>query len=197
MQSPIYWHPLLYHTAMKLSYKDRFETRYSALARYIPEGSQVLEICMGDSYFYRNYLKTRCLDYACADINPVFVRHAKQLGLKADVIDIGKDPIPSADIILLHGSLYHFIPFEKKLIEKLLAACKSKVIISESTENLSNASNPLQSFIGATLSKAKSGQSKIKFTRDSLRVSFAAFEKHIEVWEESPDNREIIIVLKK
>jgi hypothetical protein len=152
---------------------------------------------MGDAYFYRHYLSKKNIRYSCADINPVFVRHAKNKGLQVSLLDIPKGAIPPADIILLQGSLYHFIPDEGALIRRLLGACRSQVIISESTENLSNDSRPLKSMIGTFLSKAKSGQSKIKFTAEMLKASFAPFEKHISVWEESPGNRELIVVLEK
>lgn len=197
MQSPIYWHPWLYHTAMKWSYGDKFLRRYEALAGHIPENSELLELCMGDAWFYRHYLAGKGISYRCADINPVFVKAALEMGLNAQLLNMITDPIPVADYILLQGSLYHFIPGEQQMIVRLFEACRKALIISESTDNLSNAANPVKAKLGEYLSKAKAGQSKQKFTRDTLRQAFGPFEAHIAVWEELPANRETIIVLKK
>lgn len=197
MQSPIYWHPRLYHTAMKWSYGGKFLRRYEALAGHIPENSELLELCMGDAWLYRHYLAGKNIGYRCADVNPVFVKAALEMGLPAQLLNMITDPIPAADHILLQGSLYHFIPHEQQMIGRLLEACRKSLIISESTENLSNAANPLKAKLGEYLSKAKAGQSKQKFTPGTLRQAFRPFDAHIAVWEALPENRETIIVLKK
>jgi hypothetical protein len=196
-QSPIYWHPAFYNKAMRLAYGSKFETRYKHLEKYIPENCELLELCMGDAFFYQHYLQKKNIKYKCADINPVFVKAAKKKGLDAQLLDVYSDPIPKADYILMQASLYHFIPGEKKIIDKLLAAANKALIISENVENLSNDPSKLRSKIGAYLSKAKSGQSRIKFTRETLAESFSTYKKHIEVWEELPENKEVIIVLRK
>lgn len=196
MQSPIYWHPFLYRTAMKLAYGEHFVPRYERLNKYIPENAEVFECCMGDAWFYRNYLRKKNVKYSCGDINPVFVRAAKKNGIDARLLDVFNDAIPKSDYILVHASLSYFIPGEEKIIRKLLAATKKKLIISESVNNLSNSGSGFKSAIGTFLSKAKAGQSKIKFTRESLRKAFTAFENNIESWDDNPDQREVIIVLR-
>jgi hypothetical protein len=196
-QSPIYWHPAFYNKAMRLAYGSKFETRYKHLEKYIPENCELLELCMGDAFFYQHYLQKKNINYKCADINPVFVKAAKRKGLDAQLLDVYSDPIPKADYILMQASLYHFIPDEKQIINKLLDACSKSLIISENVENLSNESSKLKSHLGTYLSKAKTGQSKIKFTRETLAKSFSAHKKHIEIWEELPENKEVIIVLRK
>jgi hypothetical protein len=197
MQSPIYWHPLIYQNAIKFSFGNHYTTRYSALEKHIPAGAQLLELCMGDAFFYLNYLKDKKLNYSCADINPVFIKAAKRKGLNPIVLDVFKDPIPQSDYILMQGSLYHFIPEEKFILGKLLNACNKQLIISEPVNNMSNSSSILKASLAEFLSKAKSGQSKIKFTAGTLKESFALFKGQVAIWEESPDNKEIIIVLRK
>jgi hypothetical protein len=107
------------------------------------------------------------------------------------------DEIPKTDYILMQGSLYHFIPEEKNLIQKLLEACNKEIIISESVDNLSNSESKIKSFLAEQFSKAKTGQSKLKFTTKTLSETFSEFKNQIKVWEEEPDSKEIIIVLKK
>lgn len=196
MQSPIYWHPWLYRTAMKMSYGDQFTRRYEKLNSYIPEGSEVFEVCMGDAFFYRKYLAKKNIRYSCGDVNPVFVNAARKDTINARLLNVFTDEIPKADIILMHASLSYFIPQEASVVLKLLAAAKQKVIIAESIDNLSNSRSGLKSFLGTFLSKAKAGQSKEKFTRDSLKKSFNPFLRQIETWDESDTDREVIIVLQ-
>lgn len=196
MQSPIYWHPLFYRKAMQWSYGKQFYSRYERLARHIPKDAEVFECCMGDALLYTKYLRQKNISYSACDVNPVFVRTARRKGVNAKLCDIQRDSIPKADYIVLHGSLYHFIPNEEEVIRKLLLSAGKMLIIAESVENMSNAKSGLRAAIGAFLSKAKTGQSKIKFTRESLRRSFEKFRPHISKWEENPGEREVIICLQ-
>jgi hypothetical protein len=197
MQSPIYWHPFLYQNAIMITYGKRLKARYLNLEKHLPGNSNVLELCMGDAFFYRKYLAQKKINYQCCDINPVFVKAAKSKGLTSFLTDISRDEIPKADYVLMQGSLCYFIPNQIKIIQKLLDACNKEVIISENIESISNSKSRLKSFLAEQFSKAKTGQSKIKFTKESLYETFSGFKSHLKVWEESPDSKEIIIVLNK
>jgi hypothetical protein len=196
MQSPIYWHPFFYRTAMKLSYGSQYTKRCEALVRYIPDGAALFEACMGDAFFYHRYLKAKNIRYACGDINPVFVNAALVKGLDARLLNVFSDEIPKTDYILMQASLSYFIPQEASVIMKLLNAANKRLIIAESVHNLSNSSSGFKSAVGTFLSKAKAGQSKIKFTRESLQQTLAPFKDHIETIDERAGQRETIIVLK-
>ncbi len=197
MQSPIYWHPKLYAFTMRLWYGSFYESRYTHLQKLIPDNAEVLELCMGDLHLYENYLKNKNLHYSCADVNPVFVKAAKAKKVNAQLLDILTDEIPKVDYILIQGAIYHAIPNEVELIKKLLNSANKQLIISESVKNVSNSSNRIMSSFGAFLSKARSGQSKIKFSRGTLKEAFSAFDKNIVQWIEPSDNLEVIIVLEK
>lgn len=197
MLSPVYWHPLLYKTAMRISYGRHYSERYTALEKHIPSNAHVLELCMGDAFLYHNHLRQKNVRYSCADINPVFVKAAKRRGIDAQRIDLFKDEIPKSDYVLVQGSLYHFIDNPYFILKKLLDATNKKLIISEPVDNLSNSSSSLKASLGAFLSNAGSGQSRIKYTRQSIRETFHSLDYCIETWEELPENREVIIVLKK
>ncbi len=197
MQSPVYWHPKLYAFTMKKLYGTFYESRYSNLQKLIPDNCQLLEVCMGDLYFYEHYLKNKNIQYSCADVNPIFVNDAKQKNINSILIDILKDELPKSDYILIQGALYHGIPNQHDLIAKLLASANKQLIISECVKNVSNSSNGLVSALGAFMSKAKSGQSKIKFTNETLKESFSGFKNNIVKWIEPNDSMETIIVLEK
>ena len=158
MHSPIYWHPKLYEFAMKKLYGSFFETRYSHLSKFIPEGCQLLELCMADLYFYEHYLKNKNIKYSCADANPVFVNAAQEKKIDSFVIDIIKDEIPKSDYILIQCGIMYVIPHHIEVIKKLLNSTNKQLIISENTQNVSNSSNKLISSIGAFMSKANAGQ---------------------------------------
>jgi hypothetical protein len=152
---------------------------------------------MGDLYFYENFLKKKNIQYSCADVNPIFVKAARSKNVDARVIDILKDEIPKSDYILIQGAIYHAIPNELDLVRKLLNSANKQLIISESVKNVSNSDNKMMSFIGAAMSKAQTGQSRIKFSRESLKETFSVFEKNIVEWIEPPDSLEVIIVMQK
>ncbi|MGZ3883096.1 MAG: hypothetical protein ACXVP0_00080 [Bacteroidia bacterium] len=197
MQSPIYWHPKLYQTAIKCSFGSHYAARYSALKKHIPKNAQLLELCMGDAFFYLNHLSGMPLSYSCADVNPVFIRAAKRRGLNAFPLDLFRDPVPQSDYILIQGSLYHFIPDQLAMVQKLLKASNKQLIISEPVDNMSNSSSSFKAALAGCLSKARTGQSRIKFTAETLKESFAPLKDQVAVWEESPGNKEVIIVLNK
>lgn len=197
MQSPVYWHPKLYAFTMKRLYGAAYETRYTHLQKLIPDNCELLELCMGDLYFYEKYLKGKNIKYSCADVNPVFVNRAKRKDIDAKLIDILKEDIPKADYILIQGALYHSIPDQAAFIQKLFNSANKQLVISECLKNVSNSSNGLISAIGAFMSKAKAGQSKIKFTKETLKEAFSGVEKNIVQWIEPTDSIETIIVLQK
>jgi len=197
MQSPIFWHPKLYEFAMKKLYGAFFESRYTHLAKLIPDNCQLLELCMGDMYFYNHYLKNKNINYSCADASPVFVNAAKTKNIKSVLIDVIKDEIPKSDYILIQCGLMYVIPHHKEVIKKALRSCNKQLIISENTQNMSNSGNKFISAIGAFMSKSNAGQSKVKFTKGTLKEAFMDFEKNIVEWIEPGDSRETIIVLQK
>ncbi len=197
MQSPIYWHPKLYEFAMKKLYGSFYESRYSHLQKVIPDNSNVLELCMGDLYFYNHYLKNKNLNYSCADVNPVFVNAAKSKAIESFLIDIIKDEIPKSDYILIQGGITYSIPHHVDVIRKILNSTNKQLIISENTQNVSNSGNKIISSLATFMSKAKAGQSKVKFTKETMKEAFSGFEKNIVHWIEPKDSRETIIIMQK
>lgn len=187
----------MYGFAMKKLYGDLYESRYRQLQKVIPDNCSLLELCMGDLYFYENYLKKKNVHYSCADVNPIFVKVALAKNIHASLLDILKDEIPKSDYILIQAALSYSIPNHKELIEKLLKSANKQLIIAENINNVSNSGNVIVSAIGTFMSKAKAGQAKIKFTRESLKEAFKDFEANIVEWIEPADSSEVIIILQK
>lgn len=137
MKNPIYQYPLIYELALRVVYHVHYGERLRAVADLIPEGSSVTEICAGDCALYRYFLKKKPVDYLACDINERFLRWAEARGIPAMKLDLQSDPIPPADCVVMMGSLYQFIPHEKVILEKLIAASRKRFIIDEPVRNFS------------------------------------------------------------
>lgn len=72
------------------------------------------------------------------DLNTTFVRDAQRRGIEAQTFDLLSENLPAGqfDYIIMLSSLYQFIPREKAMVSRMLAATKSYVIIAEPIVNL-------------------------------------------------------------
>lgn len=175
MQSPIYWHPVLYAATMRLLYGKHYTARYVDIAGLIPAGSRVIDVCMGDGRLYTDFLKDKNVSYLGLDINARFVRHAQKRGIPAQVFDLNQEALPPSDYVVMQGSLYHFIPNEREILEKLLAATRSKLIISEPVKNLSSSSNRLVAWLARKASTTQNGKAENRFHSVNLVSLFTDF----------------------
>lgn len=123
-----YMHPRLYDLGMLLINGSFYLKIYKEIAARIPEHSTVLDIGAG-SCTLRRYLKN--CSYEAWDTNPHFVNAVQKKGINAKNIDALNAEIPVFDYIVLSGVLHHIHPFEKKLMEKALAASTKAVIVVE------------------------------------------------------------------
>jgi len=196
MTSPVYWHPLFYQSVMRVLYGKHFEERYRALAELIPENVSVTEVCMGDAYLYRHYLKQKNIEYVGLDMNPVFVAGALRRDIDAHYHNVAADPIPSADYIIMQASLYQFMPEHKPIVKKLLDAATNTFILAEPVKNLAASSNPLLSCIGKYSANPGHKHAVNRFNRDSLLDFFHQFKEFKES-KEIKGGRELIGIFKK
>jgi trans-aconitate methyltransferase len=198
-QSLLYSHRLLYHGVMRLLYGRHFEARYTALAAEIPAGSAVVDVCAGDCYLYLKYLRHKPVQYQGLDISPQLVRWAQKRGVSVREFNVWQDEVPGGDVVIMQASMYQFIPHQKTIVQKLLAAAREKVIIAEPIRNLSSSHNPLLAIFSqrattpATEAASYSGQ---RFNRQSLTEffnSFETFERSFTI----PGEREMVGVFRK
>ncbi len=144
MNSPlIYRYPLVYQAVMRLLYGRYFQARYTALASEVPDGSSVVEVCAGDCYLYRRYLRPKKVDYLALDLSSHFVSRALARGINARVFNLWQELVPPTDVVVMQGSLYQFLPKTRDVIHRLINAARVKVIVAESIRNLSDSPNPL------------------------------------------------------
>jgi hypothetical protein len=171
--SPVYWHPFLYHIVMRVLYGNGFNDRYQAIADYVMANCSLIELCAGDCFLYRTFLSEKHITYTAADINPVFLRAASRSGINTIPLNVLKDPVPSADIVLMQASLYQFIPHQKMIVDKMLAAARNMVIIAEPVRNLSDSPNPIIAFLAKRGANPGTGNKTARFNAET----FIAFIK--------------------
>ena len=196
MKSPIYWHPGIYHLAMKLSYKKKFEERYRNIEKIIPAGASVTEVCMGDAYLYRTYLSRKNVKYTGLDINETFVKSAQKESINAHVHNLLTDVIPASDYVVMHAGLFQFIPNHHFVIKKLLDAARRFLIVSEPIKNLADSQNALLSFLAKHAVNPGNGPIPYRFNRTTLRGCFDRYKAEYEITE-IENGLELIGVFRK
>jgi len=196
MKSPIYWNSTLYHLAIRQSAGKYFSQRYLALAELIPENASVTEVCMGDAYLYSNYLAGKQVKYSGLDLNKTFVQSAIRKDIPARMFDVMTEEVDPADYVIMQGSLYQFIPEEKRIIRNLLDAAKKQLIISEPVKNRAQSNNPLISFLAKYAVNPGTGHSKERFNEKTLVECFQCFPEFREA-KTMPGGIDLIGIFEK
>lgn len=164
---------------MRGLYGRHFEARYAAIAREIPDGVSVADVCAGDSYLYLKYLRSKRVNYLALDISPQMIAWAQRHSVPARQFDARRDELPISDVIVMQASLYQFLPDARSMIRKLLNAARQRVIITEPIRNLSDSKNPLLAFIGRKMTVPVSTDGTYtaqRFTQSSAEELFRSFE---------------------
>ena len=190
----IYKHAWLYQLAMRILYRGDYGKKYELVAEQVPEGASVVDLCCGDCQIYP-LLKRKGCDYIGLDINPSFVQWGRDKGIEVRLWDVEAMDIPEADVICIQSALYHFIPHDKKLLERMLSKARKRVIISEPVDNWTQiALKPLHRV--AIMLTQVSGKS---FAKRHNEESLAALLKDIPEHRISRVRipRELIIVINK
>jgi SAM-dependent methyltransferase len=142
-KSPIYWSSRGYDLAMRLLYGSGVEQTYAEVARRIPDGASVVDLCCGTSRLYRDQLAARGCSYLGLDFNGHFVMQGRRRGISTRFFNVLTDPIPEADYVVMLSSLYHFRSRAVDVLERMQAAARRAVILSEPIRNLSSPKTPL------------------------------------------------------
>ena len=175
MRGPIYWHTSLYQILIRLLYGRHFRDRYIQIASRIKTGQSVVDLCCGDCRLYAQELAGRAGTYLGLDFNRGFVRHAVRRGISARVWDFRFDPIPEADIVVLQGSLYQFVPHHVEAIERMLRAAGRTVIITEPIKNVAASPYGFLSWAATHLTNPGTHPMPSRFTEWELRELFNRF----------------------
>lgn len=197
MASLVYRQPLLYQAVMRILHGRHFQARYQAVARHVPPGARVLELCMGDAYLYRHYLRDLNVRYIGLDSSPSFVAKARARGVEAHLCNIETDPLPVADVVVMQASLFHFPETHESLVERMVQAAAQTVILAEPVINMASSKNPLLAMLGRRLTKPQgaAGAQNFRFDESSFRALLSRFPECRSV-EFEPGGRELVALLK-
>ena len=195
-QSFIYANRRAYHWLMRGLYGRHFEDRYRAIAAHVPASSRVVDVCAGDAYLYLAHLRHKPVTYVAVDASPQLVAWARARGVDARVFDVWNDDLPHGDNVIMQASLYQFLPHADRIVDKLLAAARQQVIITEPIRNIADSDNPVLALIGHRFTRPASGHyAARRFNRASFTALCRAYPE-LQTLDDLPGGREMLAVFR-
>lgn len=167
--SVIYKSASVYELIMRVLYGRHYSARYRAIAEHIPQGATVLDVCCGPAVLYSRYLRKKQVTYTGLDLQERFVKKLPAQGAQGKVWDLREDtPLPSADIVIMQASLYHFLPDPAPVLDRMLAAANDHVIIAEPVRNMAQSNVRIVAALGRRMTDPGSGEQASRFTEATL-----------------------------
>ena len=116
-------------------------------------------------------------------------------GAAVRLVDIRKDvELPEADVVVMQSSLYQFIPDHSQIVEKLLRAARTRLIIAEPIQNWATSSSRLIKGLSNCLTNPGTGLVPHRFNREKLEKLYIQYGAK-EVYEVL-DGRELVGVFE-
>jgi SAM-dependent methyltransferase len=195
--SPIYRSAAGYELLMRALYGRHYSGRMRAVADEVPPGSSVLELCCGPATLYRRFLRARAAGYVGVDVNAGFIEKLRRGGIDARQIDLARADVdlPSADVVIIQASLYHFLPDAQRIVDRMLAAAEDRVIVSEPVRNLASSSVPIVRLVGRRAANPGTGGHATRFDERTLDALMERFRGRILKSFAVPGGRERVYVL--
>jgi SAM-dependent methyltransferase len=195
--SLIYRSALGYELLMGVLYGRHYAARMRAVASEVPDGASVLECCCGPGTLYERHLRGRTTNYVGLDVNAGFVERMRRRGIDARRVDLAHDPqpLPEADVAILQASLYHFLPEPERILDRMLAAARDRVIVSEPVRNLSCSQNALIARLGRRAADPGVGGHAQRFTEETLAAAMDGYRDRVLRSFPIPGGREVVYVL--
>jgi SAM-dependent methyltransferase len=195
--SLVYRSALGYELVMRLLYGRHYRDRMRAVAARVPAGSSVLELCCGPATLYRRHLRSRARAYTGVDLNERFTARLRRQGIDARQIDLATNraPLPQADIVLMQASLYHFLPDAGLIVDRMLTAARSQVIVAEPIRNLASSRSPLLGRLGRRGTDPGGGGHAERFTEETLDALMSDYRDRVVEAFKIPGGREKVYVL--
>ncbi len=186
-----------YELLMRALYGRHYAARMSAVAGEVPNGASVLELCCGPGTLYLRHLRERASGYIGLDVNERFVAGLRRRGVDARRVDLAADeqPLPSADVVIIQASLYHFLPHSERIVERMLAAARERVIVAEPIRNLASSGVPIVRLLGRRATDPGVGGHADRFTEDTLDELMRRYRERIVKAFPIPGGREKVYVL--
>jgi SAM-dependent methyltransferase len=178
--SLIYRNRTTYDILMRALYGRHYAARFRAIAKLVPDGADVVDLCCGPATLYTRYLRDKSVDYLGLDLNDGFIARLNDAGGRGEVRDLHADTrLPEADVVIMQASLYHFLPEPRPVIDRMLAAALSQVIITEPIRNMATSDNWVLATLGRRLTNAGDGAQAHRFTEATLDELFRDYAPRV------------------
>ena len=153
---------------MNLLYSGGYKKRFQQIKQLIKtyNTTEILELCFGDILIAK-FCKENNIKWFGYDLNEYFVSKAKNKSYEAKCVDLSTiSELPTMEICLIIGSLYHFHEEIHFLLSKMLNSSKI-IFISEPIKNLSNSKNII-GWIARKSTNAGKGKIPFRYRENSL-----------------------------
>ena len=189
---PIYRSALLYRAAMTVLEGTEGARRRRRIVESIPPGSTVVDLCCGDARIAAALQRRGC-EYLGLDINRRFVRSAKRRGIDTRHWDAATMDVPCADVVCMLSSLYHFIPDERAVFDRMVESAGRLVVISEPVDNWATSGSPLLRRLARWLTRVDGRSFPQRHSRESLEALVNPVPA--DCVELTADGRELVITV--
>jgi SAM-dependent methyltransferase len=194
--SLIYRNRITYELLLRALYGRHYAARYRAIAELIPDGAAVVDLCCGPATLYTRFLRENSVDYFGLDVNDGFIARLNEAGGRGEVRDLHADtPLPEADFVIMQASLYHFLPEPRPVIDRMLSAAHSRVIIAEPIRNMATSHNRVLAMLGQRWTNVGDGAQANRFTEALLDELFRDYAPRVEQQSLIAGGREKLYVL--
>jgi SAM-dependent methyltransferase len=187
-----------YELLMRVLYGPHYSARMRVVAEQVPRGASVLELCCGPGTLYFRHLNDRAAEYVGVDVNRRFIARLRRRGIDARLLDLTThaDPLPRADAVVMQASLYHFLPDAGRIVDRMLAAARERVIISEPIRNLAASTVPGVARLGRRAADPGVGSHAGRFTEATLDELMDRYPRQAVAAFKIPGGREKVYVLR-
>jgi hypothetical protein len=196
--SLLYRSPAVYELVMRALYRRAYPQRLSLVAAFVAPGASVLELCPGPGALYYRHLRERASHYVAIDVNQGFLDRLGRDGATVICRDLASDtsPLPSADVVIMQASLYHFLPDAEGIVDRMLAAARSRTIIAEPIRNLSTSHLAPIAWLGRRTTNPGTGDGHARrFDEGTLDALITSSGARVAAAILIPGGREKIFVL--
>lgn len=165
----------VYHMLMAMTYRRHRAERFRAVAEWVPDGAEVLDVCCGDGSLAKHLPPN--VSYRGLDRSSAFLRTAQKRGRSVERFDVCSESLPKSQIVICQVSLYQFYPLVDQMLARLFEAATHRLIISESVWSLTRSKLPLVAPIIAWAMRANDlSDGYFRFTPEELDRLFVAYQ---------------------
>jgi trans-aconitate methyltransferase len=170
--------------------------RFREVARWVPEGVEILDVCCGDGAL------TGFLDpsvhYRGLDQSPIFVARGRDRGRQVEHRDVRASPLPQSQVVVCQASLFQFYPDVEEVLGRLFEAATERLIVSESVKSLTQSRCSSLSRLVAWGTRVEGmSNDHFRFSPESLEALFRPYATHLRHAREVCGGRDWLYVLDK